>query len=302
MKTPPTSDESHSQIIIKKSALMRTPPPTLNETSQTPLRKVNQSGMKRVAEEELNRFSEDMYHSLMNRFNTLSNEIRSMEEKYEEKLDDKFNSLQGFMERTDKKLESIEERVQQNSTRSDENSKAINLLNQKELQNKMEIVGVKWPETTNKDQMKEEVVKKLSECKIKVEISSIKSAYIKKTKLASGHVMVIEFADFDTKLRVLKEKRQQKMKDGIFFDSSLTPTNGKLMGTARKIAREKNFKIYMNNNRIHVRKSNSEVKWIESEEDLEAVKLWLPNEDKRTQKTYNDPSSAEFVQAKNSSQ
>jgi hypothetical protein len=225
-----------------------------------------------------------------------------METAVEAKIDEKFSDLKGYMEETDKKLKDMSERLDINDLKADENAKAINLLNQKDLQNKMEIVGAKWPEEIRKDQMKDEVIKVLSECKVRIDVSGIKSAYLRKSKLASGHVMVVEFADFETKMRVMKGKRQWRMKDGIYFDHALTPINGKLMGAARKIAREKNFKIYLNNNRINVKRSDNEIKMIESSADIEAVKLWPSNDDKRTSSESNGQSTSKSVRSSKSSQ
>lgn len=264
---------------------------------------------KRRAEEDLENINENMCDKLMNRFNTLSHQIKEMESKFErkmdekldektndiskqikdlelnveKKIDEKFGIFKEFMDNTDKKLKDVEKKIEMNNNASMENSRAINALNQKELMNKIDIVGVKWPNSIKRETIKEEVVKVMNTCNIKLELSDVKAAFLRKTKASRGHVMMVEFADFETKLRVIKEKRMQKVKDGIYFDNTLTYTNVKLMIEARKIAKDKNFKAYLNNNRVCIRQSNENMKYIMSEDDLEVVKQWKSNEEK------NDP-------------
>jgi len=272
------SDMQDSNKVQIRGGLQRTPPSSTrsaNDVIHTPVRK----GLKRGAEDDVHKMSFDMYDSLIERFNTLSSDIKSMESNVEKKIDDRFNELQGVMEKTSKKIQDIEVKVDENDRRIDQNTKAINLLNQKELQNKMDIVGAKWSREMKKDNIKEEVLKIIRQYKINIDDTAIKSAFMRKNGSTGMQVMVVEFSDFETKLKVMKEKRLSKTRDGIFFDNSLTPMNGKLMGAARKIAREMKFKAYLNNNRIHIRKSDDKVKWIECEADLEDVKSWIPNND-----------------------
>ncbi|KAL7035524.1 hypothetical protein ACKWTF_008424 [Chironomus riparius] len=179
-----------------------------------------------------------------------------------------------------------------NNIQFERNTKAINYLKQKELQNKIDIVGAKWPETMEGKNIKEEVKKLMRKYNVDMDVSLIKAAYIRKVNSLNIKVMVVEFLDFETKIRILKEKRQSKIRDGIFFDNSLTPLNGKLMSSSRKIAKEKNFKTYLNNNKICIKKSNVEVKWIESESDLEIVKLWVPNPNPNAQNNATQASSS----------
>lgn len=287
------NDTEMNQIQIE-AKLKRTPPLLMKAGSDvkdlihTPARK----GLKRGADDSLHTMSVDMYESLMDKFSTLSNEIKSMETSVERKIDEKFNDLQGIMESTNKKLDDIEVKVEINEKWIDQNAKAINLLNQKELQNKMDVVGTKWPKKVAKEELKEEVLKVIRKYKIEIDAKVIKSAYLRTNGTTGMQIMVVEFMDFETKLKVMKDKRASKIKDGIFFDNSLTPMNGKLMGSVRKIAREKGFKTYLNNNRIHIRKSDSLVKCIESEEDIETVKSWAPNDNARHQYKSSDQSTS----------
>lgn len=284
-RTPPRSETN--QILSNrknKGGLERTPPPLFNQNSlQTSTMEANQR-LKRRAEEELVESSHDMlYDKLMNKFNTLSDEIKSMEAHVERKIDERFDGLQIFIDKTEKRLENVEVKVDVNATRLEQNTKAINYLNQKELENKIDIIGAQWPESIEKERIKEEVLKVMIKYNIDLDISKIKTAYLKNIKQLNIKIMVVEFNDFETKLKVLKEKRQSKIRDGIFFDNSLTPMNGKLMSSARKIAKEKKFKVYLNYNRICVKKSNGNIKWIESEADLEIVSSWNPNSSPKTQ-------------------
>jgi hypothetical protein len=78
------------QVVAK---LKRTPPKIekaggdAKDLIHTPLRK----GLKRGADDSLHTMSVDMYESLMSKFSSLSNEIKSMETSVERKIDEKFN-------------------------------------------------------------------------------------------------------------------------------------------------------------------------------------------------------------------
>lgn len=287
-------------------------PRNVNKVVRSPLSSKSgndkEESLKRKAEDDLETTNENMCDKIMNKFNTLSHQIKEMELKFErkmdEKLDDKANNLskqikelevnvekkidekfgefKEFMDKTDQKLKEVEKKVEMNKNVSTENTRAINVLNQKELMNKIDIVGVKWSNSLKKENVKDEAKKIINKCNIKLEISDIKSAFLRNTKASRGQVMVVEFAEFETKIRVMKEKRMLKVRDGIFFDNTLTHTNVKLMIEARKIAKDKNFKAYLNNNRVCIRQSNENMKHILSEDDLEVVKLWTSNEDKKT--------------------
>lgn len=89
----------------------------------------------------------------------------------------------------------------------------------------------------------------------------------------------MDFKDFGTKIRVMKEKRDSKINNGIFFDNCLTPTNRSMMGNVIKISKEKNFKTYMSNNRIHVKKSDNKVQTVETASDLKIIEAWSPNKE-----------------------
>ncbi|KAL7041328.1 hypothetical protein ACKWTF_000730 [Chironomus riparius] len=267
-----------------RGKLDRTPPKNIIKSPHESSTRSIKVGVKRHSEELLTESNENMLDKLMNRFNVLSNDLKTMENNVEKKLDEKFDGLQIFIDKTEERLGKIEGKVKMYDVQVEQNSKAINQLNQKELQNKIDIMGAVWPDSLEKDKIKEEIIKLMEKYNIKIEMSKIKAAYVRKIKSLNVKVMVVEFTDFETKLNVLKQKRQSKIKDGIYFDNSLTPINGKFISSARKVAKEKNFKTYLNNNRICVRKSDDMVKYIESDADLEEVKTWDANIDPKNKK------------------
>lgn len=283
---------------------MNTDPSDFNGMNRTPFIRVNkiertpqkssqnlsdsiQAGQKRPPDSDIGISNEVLYDKLINRFNVMSNEIKAeinvVKENVEKKIDERFNEMKEFMNKTERRLGALEVKVEINDGRVDQNTKAINYLNQKELQNKIDIMGAEWPAVIEREKIKEEAFKMIRRY-VDIEMSLIKTAYLRTIQKKGIKVMVVEFIDFETKLRIMKGKRQSNNKDGIYFDNSLTPLNGKLMGGARKVSKEKNFKAYLNNGKICVRKSNDSFKWIESEADLEEVKAWLPNNDQKSQK------------------
>ncbi|CAG9800610.1 unnamed protein product [Chironomus riparius] len=137
--------------------LERTPPTnkikSLNEASSESVQK----GIKRQSEEALTSSNENMFDKLMNRFNALSNDMKTMENNVGRKLDEKFEGLQTFIDKTEERLGEIEGKVKLYDVQVDQNTKAINHLNQKELQNKIDIMGAVWPEALEKNQIKIEI-------------------------------------------------------------------------------------------------------------------------------------------------
>lgn len=281
------------------SKIERTP-----QKSSQSLSDAIQTGQKRPPDSDIGISNEVLYDKLINRFNVMSNELKTeinaVKENVEKKIDERFNDMKEFMNKTEKRLSAIEVNVEMNDGRINQNTKAINYLNQKELQNKIDIMGAQWPEMIEREKIKEEAWKFMRKY-VDLDMTMIKSAYLRKIHKLGIKVMVVEFFDFETKLRIIKEKRQSKIKDGIFFDNSLTPLNGKLMGGARKVSKEKNFKAYLNNGKICVKKSNDSFKWIESETDLEEVRAWLPNIDPKSRdngKQQSNPTSEQPLSAK----
>ncbi|KAL7014653.1 hypothetical protein ACKWTF_002456 [Chironomus riparius] len=260
----------------------------IQEELLTPKISIKRSNLKRAGD-KIERSTDDLYECIMNLGSRLSTEFKSectsIKEELTTKLDEKFAMLDTDMKEMNVKVKNLEESVNRNEKKLDQQGKIVNRLLQEKLQTKMEISGATIPYMNDKEKIKEEVKKIIGKFNINVETANMKTVYIKNVKahepaneVQQSQIITVEFDNFETKIRILKEKKKSRIKNGIFFGDSLTPTNRFLIGKAKKIAKEKNFMVYMSNNRINVKKSDKEIKWIEDEADLNDIKSWLPNE------------------------
>ena len=253
----------------------------------TPKSSINRKNLKRTRG-NIETSTDDIYELIVNMSTKLSNEIKrvcsTMKNELMERLDEKFNMLNSIIEEINIKVGKLEESVERHDKKLDQQGKIVNRLLQERLKNNMEISGVNLPAVKDKSKTKEEAIKIIENFGINVKSSDVKSVYIKSitTKESQkNQIMTVEFKEFETKLRILKEKRKSGIKNGIYFDDSLTPTNRFLIGKAKRIAKEKNFMLFMSNNRINVKKADKMIKWIEDESDLLEIEKWLPNEKKQ---------------------
>jgi hypothetical protein len=306
------------------SSLIRTPPPVktplpcpvpmltdqnddIQEELLTPKISIKRSNLKRVGE-KIERSTDDLYDCIMNLGSRLSMEFKSgcasIKEELTTKLDEKFDMLDSDLKAMNVKVKNLEETVNRNEKKLDQQGKMMNRLLQEKLQNKMEISGASLPYMNDKNKLKEEVRKIIGKFNINVETTNIKTVYVKNVNAQNPaneaqkrQIITVELNDLDTKIRIMKEKKKSKINNGIYFDDSLTPTNRFLIGKAKKIAKEKNFMMYMSNNRINVKKSDKEIKWIEDEADLNEIRSWTPNEQIERRNDNGQSSSANESQA-----
>lgn len=263
----------------------------------TPSFSIKKVNLKRGGD-KIERSNDDLHNTIVNLGIRLSNEFKtecqSIRQDLTKTLNEKFDSLHENVEEIRSKVNKVEKSTEMNATRLDQHGKILNRLLQEKLQNKMEINGIALPRLNDKNEIKKEVVKIIKSFGINLELDSIKSVYIRNVKgndnSSQSHnkqIINVEFKDFDTKVKVIRDKKKSKIRNGIFFDEALTPTNKFLIGKAKKMAKEKNFMVYLNNNRINIKKSENQIKWIEDEKDLEDVKNWEANEKTERQNTSN---------------
>lgn len=289
---------------------------TSDEVFLSPFTPTAKNDLKRKADEKIEKCGEkqgkieksndDLYNIILNLGSQLSNDIKNecgaIKNELSNKMDEKFERLNKDIDEMKGKIVELDVNVDKQGRRLDQQDKILNRMLQEKLKNKMEISGVSLPYQNDRSKTKDEAIKIISKFGIRIENESIKSAHVRNTKnnkdgeTQKHQIITVEFNDFETKLRVLKEKRRSTQKNGIYFDDALTPTNKFLIGKAKKLAKEKNFMMYFSNNRINVKKSESKIKWIENESDLQEVREWTPNEEK--QKKEDKPSTSQESSSK----
>lgn len=104
-------------------------------------------------------------------------------------------------------------------------------------------------------------------CKTDIKFASSKSIPSKKGSEENIQLVIVEFIDFDTKLRVMKEKRE--------LDTNRH--NHSLMGKIKDVGKAKSFAVYISNSRIYAKKNDSKFKAIECENDIQVVENWESN-------------------------
>jgi hypothetical protein len=259
---------------------------------------LNNNG-KRAAEETAYRSINDVYDFLINRFNGFSNEIKDMRAdntQFGNRMDEKIDSIKDLMNVTEQKLKTMDAKIDTNEKRIENNEKAMNFMMQEKLMNRMEISGFKSNSGNDKNMLRDEVVELLKSHNINIGSDDINFVFTKTINMnkngipESKSLIIVDFKEFGTKVSVMKEKRSSTKTNGVYFDNCLTPTNRSLMGSVKKIAKEKKFKTYISNNRIHAKKSENKVQTVEAASDLKIVESWSPNKEAATSSNVNQTS------------
>ncbi|KAL7044290.1 hypothetical protein ACKWTF_001868 [Chironomus riparius] len=292
-RTPPKMDVDNNEVFSTprnqpKPNVMHTPKNLFTfQCNSSETNPVNAPGSaKRGAENKAERSINDLYDTLITKFGTLSNELKEMRNgqcQFENKLDEKMDMLNNKMNMADEKLVAMDQKININEKRIDNGERAVNYLMQEKLMNRMEITGYESNSRNDKNTLLQEVIGIMRNHNIQFEADEINYVYKrtinknKNGKVVQAPLIVVDFKNFETKVRVLKEKRSSNIKNGIFFDNCYTAANRSLMGKVKKTARDKNFKVYLNNNRIHVKKSDNQIHTVEVESDLNIIESWPPN-------------------------
>lgn len=105
--------------------------------------------------------------------------------------------------------------------------------------------------------------------------SHVEFAYIRKLKVGQGEksIIVVKFSSKSTRLTVMIDRRNAKLKDGIYFNEVLTSAGRKLLFEARKLRKEgKLLHVWTRDGAVCVRKNEeAPMKKILSITDLTAV-------------------------------
>lgn len=247
-----------------------------------------------------------MLKNLTNKIDAMSKE----NERQSEKHDRQFADLNSNMSKISESIEIISNRVAVNEATTNENKaaiatnseaikmnaasiknntdstltcqKSLNMILQKELQNRIEISGLIVQQPTDQQGIISTAIQMFGSFNIQIAPVDIRFAAVKYIPISKGNkslkpIVILEFTELSTKIRVLQEKRKVKDHRNIFFDYALTPANRSLMAKAKKIAKVKHLKVYLNANKIFVRKDASTVQAIECDADLEVINNWQVN-------------------------
>lgn len=258
----------------------------------------NESQNKRKPEEPIHRTYDDLYNLIMNMNQKLTFEMKAMKEEmanvkngmkdmnndFTAILETKFQKINTDLGTMNDKLESVENKVNENIDQTSLNKYAIKALQQDKLLNKIDINGANIPDDKNGMELKMEVTKMINSFGININANDVAAASTrqfnfkdKSGKAIQKQSVRVEFTNFDTKSRVMKEKMKIKDHKGIFFNNALTSHNGYLMPKVKKITKDKNVKVFIKEGKINVGKSDGSRKIVDSEADLPDIKQWIMN-------------------------
>lgn len=111
----------------------------------------------------------------------------------------------------------------------------------------------------------------------------------KKPNLTTNKIITVTFNDVDTKLRVLREKNKIKVNNGVFFNSTLTPTNGYYMRKAKFLTKGTNLKPKFFDGAVHIKMLNGNSMLIQSEDNLSELKKRIDEQTANTNENSPDP-------------
>lgn len=285
--------------------MLRSPPPTpprkitSNETFLTPLNQqtsalpdIKKRRRHNDENEEMQKTNNEIFEFMQTMHKSLIN--------IDTKMDARMKKIETNVINIKEDIKTLDEKVEIGNKRLDANEKNMNWILQERLQTKMEIDGVNIPEITTREDSIQKTTEILKALKIEVDAKAIKMAYSREIKMRNGNskkILIVEFQDVESKINVMKQKLFNKNRDGVYFNHCLTSNNRTLMMKTRKIAAEKKFKYFLQNNRILVKKSESIRKYVEDEDDLKLISEWTENEPEKMEETYASTSSQQNVNA-----
>lgn len=200
-------------------------------------------------------------------------------------LGTKISGIQLLLSHMQEQIEGMKTKIQQANVKADEalklackNKAALNMLSQNLLQKRMEISGSNIDATLKGDELTTKVKELIESFGVTVSDQELIQTYQRPRKQPALEtpVVVVEFNKLDTKLKVLKA-RKTALDSKVYFDNCLTPMNRFLMYRAREVAKEKNFRVFLSGDQVHVKKDNDTNLIINDICDVEKINSWIPN-------------------------
>ncbi|KAL7045884.1 hypothetical protein ACKWTF_002385 [Chironomus riparius] len=247
------------------------------------------SYMKNMSQ-ELSTDIKDMKSSM----STMTTQIEDLKADFLAQIDSKFSELNVEIDCVKQKITDTDLKIITNAKLAEQNQKFINVMQQEKLIKKMEISGTTIEKNMKGEQLKAEVIKIIKSFGVIIKAEEVKFASIRqvnpKDKNGNTHakqIINVELDTLETKLRVMKEKRNSKILNHIFFDNALTARNRFLMSKTRTVAKDKNFTAMIKNSKVCIKKNEEMFKYVEAETDLNEPKLWEENAKKKVPTTSN---------------
>ena len=270
-----------NEVFLRKPLLNRTPKRIKDDNQATPTNSI-QTIEKSTTKRDLANLtladlfllieskSEDHSQKLDELSTSIGYDIANFKAEMNHKID-------GSLKNINDKIEQVEKKADQSLHMAIDSQKlCVNYMKQARLDCCMDISGLKYNEGDM--DLKSLVVNTIRSFKIKIEEKDIKkviSFEIKKTNSITNKIITVTFDDVDTKLRVLREKNKIKENNGIFFNVTLTPSNGYFMRKTKYLTKGTNIKPNFYDGAVHVKIPNGNTLIIQSEENLKELKKFI---------------------------
>lgn len=160
---------------------------------------------------------------------------------------------------------------------ANENRKMIGSYKQDKLDNFMEIDGIKKDVVNSTSDYKKLAIDVIKSFAISIEPAEIQHAFKKEITMKNSNVktlVVVIFANINTKIRVMKEKRDIKDERTIYFNQSLTFINRNLIYKAKTIVGKK-LKVYFARGNVRVLKKDNKEIIVDDESKLHDVQEYF---------------------------
>lgn len=148
----------------------------------------------------------------------------------------------------------------------------INELQQEKLSAHMDITGLNSADVQMCDQdAKAGTINIMNRFGINVQLSNLRSAYMRTTRGHHKHILTAIFESAEEKVAVLKRKREWQGKTDIFFNHSMTPATRQLLGASKKKAKDFGSYAFLRRGKVFIKGGNNEMLRISKFSDLDQV-------------------------------
>ncbi|KAG5675189.1 hypothetical protein PVAND_005113 [Polypedilum vanderplanki] len=240
---------------------------------------------------ELNMNNKSMTTSLINNIKTLQDTMNSNNKKLESEissinsnittLSTQFSALENDLKDAKVKVESVESTANNALNQVVKCQQHIeNKLKQLRLESTMEIKGIMANDFIAQPDHKQlalQIIRSFSidisdDCIEKVKCFDIPH---KTQNSLKDKILQVKFKDFEEKLNIMKAKNRIPDNRGIFFNMSLTKINRRLMSEARKICKNKGFKINLNEGTSRAIAKDGKIFMLRDDDDLEKLRTFV---------------------------
>lgn len=198
------------------------------------------------------------------------------------------NNIQNSVELVTKKVEDLSNKVTEVDARVDvvakiasENRKMVSSYKQDKLEKFMEIDGVKNEIFNTSIDCKNLAIDIMKSFNISVHSDEIEHAFKKEIKLKKQidgsdkkNILMVIFKSLNSKIRVMKAKRDLKTESSIYFNQALTASNRNLIFKAKNIVGKK-LKVYFARGCVRVQKKDKSEITVDDETKLYDVQEYF---------------------------